>query len=382
MNRALRFQLILFVLIRTVINTALRMVYPYQSIFRAGLGVSDSQFSLALALRQGAGIAGPFLASVADSRGRKTGMVFGLLIFSAAIAVFLLFPGFPTFILALVLSLVGNFVFMPSLQAYLGDHTPYAQRGKVIGLTELSWSASFFLGVPAVGWALERLGWKAPFPFFLALGALSVLALLRVLPRDQVQGGKNAGLWKNLAQVLTFPPALAGLLLGICMSSANELVNMTFSSWLQDSFQVTLGLLGTAAIAIGLAELVAELLSTGLTDRLGKPRSVTLGFVINILAFLALPLLGQSLPGALAALFLIYLSFEFTVVSSIPLMTEVLPATRATFMATWIAALSLGRALADLVAFPILDRGILAVAGVGILLNLLALAALRRVRSA
>jgi predicted MFS family arabinose efflux permease len=60
---------------------------------------------------------------------------------------------------------------------------------------------------------------------------------------------------------------------------------------------------------------------------------------------LVLPHLSNSLPGALAALFSIYVSFEVAVVSAIPMMTELAPSARATVMAGNVAALSLGRAL-------------------------------------
>jgi predicted MFS family arabinose efflux permease len=111
-------------------------------------------------------------------------------------------------------------------------------------------------------------------------------------------------------------------------------------------------------------------------------RAVAIGLMINSLAALSLPVLGRSLPGALTGLFLFYITFEFTVVSSIPMMTEVLPAARATMMAANIAAFSLGRAAGSLLAAPLYSWGILASASAAIVLNLLGLLALRGVRKA
>jgi predicted MFS family arabinose efflux permease len=95
----------------------------------------------------------------------------------------------------------------------------------------------------------------------------------------------------------------------------------------------------------------------GFTDRLGKPNAVALGLLLNCLAALLLPLLGRSLPGALIGLFLFYISFEFSIVSAIPIMTEIMPAARATLMATTIAGHSLGRALGALLATPLYSLG-------------------------
>lgn len=115
-------------------------------------------------------------------------------------------------------------------------------------------------------------------------------------------------------------------------------------------------------------------------DRIGKQRAVRAGLAVTSLAALALPLLGQSLIGALAGLFLFYLGFEFTLVSYIPLMTEVLPEARATLMAANLAAFSLGRALGALVGPGLYAAGFWANALVALALNALALLVLRRVR--
>jgi predicted MFS family arabinose efflux permease len=117
--------------------------------------------------------------------------------------------------------------------------------------------------------------------------------------------------------------------------------------------------LGIAAAAIGLAELSGETLTALFTDRLGKPRAVGAGILCNCLAVIALPFLGRSLPGAIIGLFLFYITFEFTIVSAIPLMTELLPATRATLMASNAASLSIGRAAGALLAAQLYTGGIL-----------------------
>jgi len=67
-------------------------------------------------------------------------------------------------------------------------------------------------------------------------------------------------------------------------------------------------------------------------------------------------------------------------VSSIPMMTEIMPGARATLMAFNVAGLSLGRAIGAFIAPSLFDWGIAASAGAAILFNLLALGALRKVR--
>jgi MFS transporter, DHA1 family, inner membrane transport protein len=178
---------------------------------------------------------------------------------------------------------------------------------------------------------------------------------------------------------------LAGMLLGAASSMSNELVSLIFGVWLEDTFAVKITALGFTAAVIGFAELGGELSSAGLVDRIGKTRAVAAGLIVNSIVGLSLAFINVNLISALVALFLFYLSFEFTVVCSIPIITEILPQARATVMAVIVAVISLGRAMGDIIspwlyrmdqsqtAFP----GLIFI-GIGVvLLNLTALFALR-----
>jgi predicted MFS family arabinose efflux permease len=345
LDRSLIYQIPAFTAVRTVINTMVRMVYPFLPIFGRGLEVDLRLLSLAITIRSASGILGPLLASVGDTHGRKVGMLFGVSLFTAGAAIMIVWPVYPAFVISLVLGIMANFVFVPSMQAFLGDRVRYERRGLVLGLSELGWSLSFIIGVPIAGLIIERGGWRAPFPWLAGLGLLAMLLLWAILPDDRpARVSAGPGVFKNLRQVLTYFPALAGILVALALSASNELVNLTFGVWLEQSFEVKIAALAAASAVIGVAELSSEVLVSGLVDWLGKRRAVTIGLALNGLAVLALPLLGRSLGGALAGLFLIYLTFEFTLVSSIPLMTEVIPRARATFMSTYIAAMAVGRA--------------------------------------
>ena len=270
------------------------------------------------------------------------------------------------------------------MQAFLGDRISYQRRGLVIAFTEIGWSLSFVIGVPLVGFLIARRGWLAPFPLLTLLGLLTMGLLAVMLPRDPAPMEGRRDLWTNLHSVLRHSPALTGLLMGLLLSTANEVVNLVFGVWMEDSFGLQIAALGAASAVIGFAELGGELLVGGLTDRLGKPRAVGSGILLNSVAALMLPLLGRSISGAFLGLFLFYITFEFTLVSSIPLMTEILPAARATLLAANVAGLSLGRAVGALLATPLYtisaSPGITASALAAVFFNVLALFALYRLR--
>jgi predicted MFS family arabinose efflux permease len=381
----LRFQVLIFTTTRVVLNTMYRMVYPFLAVFGRGMGVDLTTLTLALTARSLAGVFGPFIGSIGDSRGRKAGMLFGLLLFTFGVGLVVIWPTFPAFLLALILSLLGKYVYDPSMQAYLGDRVVYRRRGRVLAITELGWSLSFIIGVPLMGLLISRYGWTAPFPVLTLLGLLAFGILAWMVPGEKVQAGLKSGLWGNLRKILTYPPVQAGLSMVMLFGCANEVINLVFGIWLENAFGLMIAALGAASAVIGLSELSGESLVAAITDRLGKPLAVGLGLGLNCLAGLALPMLASNTTGAVVGLFFFYITFEFALVSSIPMMTEVMPSARATVMAVAAASVSLGRAVGALMATPLYLLGeslttlpdILPNVLAAIALNILAIIALR-----
>ncbi len=358
MDPRIRRHIALITLTRLVLNTMYRFIYPFLPVLGRGLGVSISTLSLAVSGRSFAGAVGPFFAAFTETRGRRFGMLSGLVIFITGLAVVIARPSFVTFTLALVLTSFGKAIFDPSIQAYLGDQVPYDRRGLALGVAEFGWSLSLVLGVPLVGLLIAWGGWLAPFPV-LAVATLACLALLAwQIPRDSLVGIAGPGLLKNFQQVAASRAARICLIFGVLISGANELVSLVFGVWIESSVGVQIAALSAASLVIGLAELGGEALVSGLTDRVGKTRAVAGGMLLNSLAALALPALGQNLAGAFLGLFLFYLTFEFAVVSYIPLITEVLPAVRTTFLALNFSTLLLGRTVGAAAAPHIFSYGI------------------------
>lgn len=381
---SLTVQVGLFTLIRVALNSAYRMVYPFLAVFARGLGVDVETFSLVLTGRSLMGFLAPLLAPLADRRGRKVSMLLGLGLYTFGAGLVALFPTLGTFVLALLLTQLGNFVFLPAMQAYLGDRVPYARRGRVMAVTELSWSLAFMAGVPLLGWLLGSRGWPAPFALLAGLGVLCLAVIAVYLPggkpvlRQDASGAAiQAG---GLRQVLALPAAIAALCLSFSLTTANEMINLMFGVWLEDSFQLQLGALAASTAVLGLAELGGESLTVALVDRLGKPRAIRIGIAANIAASLSLLVLGRSEFGALAGLFLFYLSFEFTMVSSLPLISAVAPGARATLMAVNLMAFSLGRAAGALLGPQLYLLGFWANALAAVGFNIAALFALRKVK--
>src|SRR5512142_2230703 len=157
------FSLAAYTFIRVVMNTAYRMIYPFLTIFARGLGVDISVISGLVANRAIVGAVDPFIFPFIETRGRKFGMLLGLGIFVAAMALVAMFPTLTTLGISLILGLLSKAIFDPSLTSYVADHISYEKRGTAIGFMEFAWSLAFILGVPAMGLVINRSSWSVPF---------------------------------------------------------------------------------------------------------------------------------------------------------------------------------------------------------------------------
>jgi predicted MFS family arabinose efflux permease len=212
--------------------------------------------------------------------------------------------------------------------------------------------------MPLLGWLIARTDrWYSPFPVLAAAGFLSLGLLWRSIPSDAVQIEHRPSLLEGLKTVAAYAPALAALVMGFMLTLSNETVGIMYGAWLEDAFRLKVTALGASAIVIGVAELTGEGTVAGFVDRIGKRRAVAVGLGLNAATCLLLPVLGFNVAGAMVGLFLFYLTFEFTLVSSIPLMTELIPTARATLLATNVTAYAGGRMVGSLIGPHLYDWG-------------------------
>lgn len=379
-RRKINFNIALFTLTRVAVNSSYRMVYPFLPVFAQGLGVEPATLAMAFSIRSFLGIFGPFLATIADTHNRKTGMLLGIGLFTAGSGLVGLWPGFWTFVLGTSLVLLGNGVFIPSMNAFLGDHVPYEKRGRVLAITEMSWALAFIVGIPLVRVALETYSWVTPFLIFTVIGVILLALSIWLIPSSKVIRSKDNTPWRNLWRVVSTWPALAGLLAGVLFTGANESVNLIFGVWIEQQFGLDFNALTMASVVIGMSELGGEVMTSVWLDAVGKRRMIWIFLGLNSVAALLLPLTGGKLGWAMAGLGFFYITFEIVLVSAMTLMSEVVPVARATMLATTIAGFSVGRMLGDLFAPGLFANGFWASCLATAVLNVLAAVLLTQVR--
>lgn len=335
---------------RLVVNTAFRFVLPFLPALSRGLGVSLERAGLLLSARSIAGIATPVMVATVGRGDRRLRLVrWSLVLFAVGAAVTAATGIYAGALVGFVLLGLGKPGFDAAAQAYVADRTPYRQRARYLSVLELTWASGLVLGAPAAGWLIARLGWRAPFWVVAALVGLAAFTSPMVLDHDREA---TAG---------TTPPqrlarsAFRLLVVVLLFSVAAEVTAVVFGAWLEDGLTTTLGGIGVASVVVGLAELSGEAGVLVFADRVGKRRMVAAGLAASGVGYVMLGALGGSLGPGLAALSITFIGFEVTIVSAIPLATEMAPTSRTRYLALLMVAISIGRAAGDAVG-PLLYR--------------------------
>jgi len=354
---------------RLVVNIGQRFVYPFLPAIARGLGVSLQAAGFLVSARWAVGLATPAVVSIAGrgERRRRVAML-GLLLFASGAAMTAATGVYVGALFGFVLMGLGKPSYDVSAQAYVADRTPYERRARYLSVMELTWAGGLLIGAPLAGWLITRFGWASPF-WLLAALALAAAALIPfVLERDQTGDHKATAPLRMDRQSIALLVAVALFVFG------SELVFVTFGAWLEASFGLTLLGLSGAAVWIGASELAGEGTALLFTDRIGKRRAVIGGLLISIAGYAALVVAPEVLGIGLALLALALYGFEFTIVSAIPLATEVRPEARARYLAWFVVAMSLARTAGAATGLPLFDRfGLPAVAGLAAVVDVAAI---------
>ena len=348
MSRPLRSSLAFLTSERLVMNTAFRFVYPFLPAIARGLGVPLEAAGLLVSARWVAGLATPAIQRTAGrGEARRRLIVTGCLLFIAGAGVTALTGVYVGALLGFALIGLAKPSYDIASQAYIADRVPYQHRARYLAVFELTWALSLLIGAPLTGWLIARGEWTTPFWVFGALTVVALLLVPRFVDPDLPAVATSTQRGRFGSSAVAFLAVTALFTLGA------ETMFVVFGAWLEGSFALTLAALGSAAVLIGFAELAGEGATFAFTDRIGKRRSVLIGLMVSAVGFAMLVPAGNSLGIGLAFLAVGLFGFEFTIVSSIPLATELEPTTRASYLAWTVVAMATGRGIGAAVG-PIL----------------------------
>ena len=364
-SSVLVWQIVVASVCRLLLSTARRFAYPFAPALSRGMGIPLTAVTSLIAVNWATSFFGLFFGPLADRFGYRVMMMSGLgiLVLGMFTAGFL--PFYLVVLAAVFLAGLAKTVFDPAVLAYTGERVPFRRRGLVIGLLEFSWAGSTLIGIPIIGFLIDRWGWRSPFFFLAGPGLICMMALRILIPRDEKQNASssNVSIWVSWKQLVQKRAVLGALSFGLLISIAIDNLFVVYGVWLEEYFGLSIIALGLGVSVIGIAEFLGELLTALLADRIGLKRAVIIGLLLTMLGFLLLPFIGKSLPSALAGLFFIFLAFEFSIVVFVSLCTEIMPDLRATMMSFFSASGGLGRVIGVLVGGFVWSFGGIAATG-------------------
>jgi len=324
------------------------------------LGVSLTAVTSVIAVNQATAVIGILFGPLADRMGYRFMMLSGLVCLVSGMLWTGFWPSYGALMFSLFLAGLGKTLFDPAIQAYIGRQVPYGRRGTAIGLLEMSWAGSTLVGIPGIALLMNWLGWKSPFFVMGALGLVG-MAGIRMLNSSSSADTKSTfkhnpfgPAWRKLFRNR---PAVAALAYAFFISVANDNLFVVYGAWFENAFGISVVLLGLGTGVIGVAELLGEGITASFADRFGLLRSIKAGLIFTVLSYLLLPVIGTSLWSALLGIFAVFMAFEFTIVTSISLCTELLPAYRATMMSAFFASAGVGRVVGALIGSTIWLKG-------------------------
>lgn len=332
--------------LKLLLNTGRRFIYPFAPALSRSIDAPLSAVTSIIAASQAVSLLGLFSGPLADRLGYRLMMQAGLSMLAIGMLICGLVPEYWPLFFGLIIASFGKTVFDPAIQAFIGQTVPYEKRGRVIGILEISWAGSTLIGIPTFALIIDKAGFQFSFYFLALLGAFGCFTIKRVIPADQsttTSRQQGPAILPSIKQLIINRPALGMLAYGFWTSLANDNLFVVYGAWFEEQFLVSIITLGFSTVAIGSAELLGESITALFADKLGLQRAVTIGLILTAAAYFALPFIGQTLPLAMAGLFFVFLVFEFAMVTSFSLCTEMMPHLRATMMAGFYATAGIGR---------------------------------------
>ena len=357
----------LLTLARLIVNTGHRLVSPFLPVIARGLGVPLESAGVLIAARSAATMATPAIVTMGRRYDRRALIQVGLVMFAIGSGIAALVGVYAGVMVGFVLMGLGKALFDVSGQAYLSDRTPYEQRARWLGFFEATWAGGFLIGAPAVGWVIANRGWEDAYLILAVLVVVITVASVWMVQADHPEMGDRG-------RLILSRSAAALLVVVAALSGGSEMVTLVLGAWLEDTFLVALAAIAGLASLIGVAEITGAFSTAAFTDRLGKKRAVLLGLVINGIGYATMAMAGDVLAIGIVGSLIAFAGFEFTIISSFPLASELAPGGRARYLAWLVVAIGLGRVIAGLAAPRVFTTmGFSANATIGIICNLVAI---------
>jgi predicted MFS family arabinose efflux permease len=332
---------------KLLIDIGQQIFNPFLSVIASGLGMDVVTLGRLVGLRSLMGIFAPVWGELADRWSYRLVIRISLLINAAGFLLVGFSQGIWMTTAGMILAGLAVGAFVPTLQAYVSGHLDYSIRARGLGMIEYSWALTGIIGLSLVGVLIEWTDWRTPF-LLLAGGMVIMSFVFGRMPAAHTRAAQPVAQssrerW-SLREFLhlgeNMRSAYGTILAGALSYFAAMQVMIAHGAWLEQQYGLGPAQLGLVAFVFGWFDLAASVSVSLFTDRIGKRRSVLLGIICSLVAYILMPFFNVGVVAATAAIGVARMFFEFNIVSHFPLLSEQAPAQRGKAM-TLGAAVSL-----------------------------------------
>ncbi|MEU5028840.1 MFS transporter [Streptomyces milbemycinicus] len=250
----------------------------------------------------------PVLASLTARWPRRQLLLTALTVFTAANALSALAPTYPLLLATRVLAAAGAALYTPTANAVATSLVPPERRGRALATVLGGMTVATALGVPLGTW-IGRTDWRLTMWLVVALGTAALAGqalLLRELPGVRgaraAGGAQGAGAAPGLRERLTplrDRRVVAATATTFLFFLAFNSVYIYIATAVRPATGGEAGRLSLVMLVMGIASVAGSWLGGRAVDHWGVRSVMLIGSAVTALAFLALPWLGRTMPGAL-----------------------------------------------------------------------------------
>jgi predicted MFS family arabinose efflux permease len=223
------------------------------------------------------------LGMASDRIGRKRLMCLALVVFSTASLLTYQSSYFSTLLATRLLTGLSAGTLSTLAFSYAGDHYPYQQRGKAMGIISMAYFLVFVISIPVGTFVAARFDWRWVFLGLAVAGALMAFVAVLLLPPDHRRPGP-ASISSALAH-FRFSDRVAGM--GAAFLTSGALVGfLTYVGLWLASEGIGIERIGLLFMVAGVAATSAAPISGWLADRVGKRAMILAANVILAPLFL------------------------------------------------------------------------------------------------
>lgn len=354
-----------FLVTRLVGNLFIRFPYVFINQIARGLGVEVTTLTFVFGVRELGGLAAPVAGRWVDRGHAGRAIVWCGVAAGTACAVAVAAP-FWGFVVLMVVGGAAKISVDLAQNAWVGHHVHLARRGRVIGLIETTWAGAFLVGVPLVGWVIDRWGWRAAFYVTGPLLAATAIAAGRGLPDTPASAPESSRFGDVEPRHAVFPVAKAADLVRlrravwafvVLQPGAQMLIFAVNGDWFSTELGMSTTTLGVVTALLGVAELSGTGLAIVLTDRFGSLRCGMWGILLTAPPLLGILAVGDNVVAAVALMLAMCVGVEFAFVTVLPMVPELDVERRGRAVGQVFVMMMVARAVSSWTAGVIYDVG-------------------------